>query len=130
MKYLLDTHVWLFAIDDPKLLSSKVRRILEDERNEFHLSIASVWEIAIKIAGNKLALGITEDLDVFVTRVNKSSGIKFLPISVKEACAVCELPWHHRDPFDRILVAQAEANGLTILSKDPNLKNYVPNVVW
>lgn len=129
-KYLLDTHTWLWALEDASQLSVKVRRILQDKQNEFYFSVASVWEIAIKMSTGKLKLNLTEDLDVFITRTNLGSGIRTLPIAVTEACAVQTLPLHHRDPFDRLVVAQAESHALTILSSDANLKAYGVKVVW
>ena len=94
------------------------------------MSVASVWEMAIKMAVNKLRLDITENFDAFVTRTNVGAGVKTLPIAVTEACAVCSLPFHHRDPFDRLLIAQAVANDLTILSKNRAFSKYEAKVKW
>ena len=69
-------------------------------------------------------------LDIFVTSLNASIGVKTLPISVADACSVLTLPWYHRDPFDRMLVAQARANNLVLVSKDTELKRYGVKVLW
>jgi PIN domain nuclease of toxin-antitoxin system len=129
-RYLLDTHTWLWAISSPKRLSPKVRRILQDTTNEFYLSVVSVWEIAIKMSRKKLELAITEDLDAFVTRTNVGAGVKSLQVSVSEACAVLGMPFHHSDPFDRLLLAQAASNGLIMLSRDKKLREYKVKIVW
>lgn len=129
-KYLLDTHTWLWAIEDSDELSRTARRILEDSNNEFYLSVASVWEIAIKTAKGTVELDIDEHLDVFITRTNLGAGIRTLPISVTEVCAVQTLPSHHLDPFDRLLIAQAVANDLVILSRDRAFSKYEAKVKW
>ena len=129
-RYLLDTHTWLWAIEDARELSPKVRRIILDPENECYLSVASMLEIAIKVSKGKLTFTFRDDLDVFVTRTNQNAGIRTLPISVSEACGVHKLPWHHRDPFDRLLIAQAVANDLVILSKDRVFSKYEAKVKW
>lgn len=129
-RVLLDTHTWLFAVSEPKRLSAKARKVLSDSSNEMYLSVASIWEMAIKMSVGKLKISHVGDLDVFVTSLNASIGVKALPISVADACSVLTLPWHHRDPFDRVLVAQARANNLVLLSKDTELKHYGVKVVW
>lgn len=129
-RYLLDTHTWLWAIKDSDELSRTARRILEDTSNEFYLSVASAWEMAIKTAKGTMALDPEEDLDVFITRTNLGAGIRTLPISVTEVCAVQTLPLHHHDPFDRLLIAQAVANDLTILSRDRAFSKYEAKVKW
>jgi len=127
---LLDTHTWLFAVSAPKRLSAKARKLLSEPSNEMYLSVASIWEMAIKMSVGKLEMGHVGDLDVFVTSLNASIGVKTLPISVADACAVHTLPWHHRDPIDRMLVAQASANNLVFVSKDTELKSYGVKVLW
>lgn len=128
--YLLDTHTWLFAISDKRKLSAKVRRILEDSTNTFYFSIASVWEIAIKMSRGKLRLETRGDLDTFITRINAGAGVQSLSVGVADACAVLRLPFYHSDPFDRLLVAQAAAKGLTILSMDRHIRAYDVKVIW
>ncbi|MDZ4745734.1 MAG: type II toxin-antitoxin system VapC family toxin [bacterium] len=127
---LLDTHTWLFAVSAPKRLSAKARKLLSEPSNEMYLSVASIWEMAIKMSVGKLEMGHVGDLDVFVTSLNASIGVKTLPISVADACSVLTLPWYHRDPFDRMLVAQARANNLVLVSKDTELKRYGVKVLW
>ena len=127
-KYLLDTHtaIWLFT--DSKKLSDKVKNILADR--EFHLavSIASAWEIAIKISkGGKIS-----DMNGVAVFINKlqENGIEMLGITAKEVKVVESLPFLHNDPFDRIIIATAKNNGLTLLSADENVQKYDVACVW
>jgi PIN domain nuclease of toxin-antitoxin system len=102
-----------------------MRKLLSDPQNELFLSVASVWEMAIKISLGKLAINGAEELDAFVTRVNVDAGITMLPITISDVSAVATLAWHHRDPFDRLLVVQAKNHGLEIVSADDQLKPYL-----
>jgi PIN domain nuclease of toxin-antitoxin system len=116
MNLLLDTHVFLCWLQDPSLLSIEARQAITDGRNAVYLSAAVVWEIAIKKNLGKLeAPDDSED----VISMNR---FIHLPINIHHALTVTTLPDHHRDPFDRILVAQARYEGLTLVSRDP----YVP----
>jgi len=117
--YLLDTHVLLWWLDDPALLSQGARSAIVEPDNRVIVSIASVWEIAIKTTLGKLE--VPEDLAEMI----EDSGFELLSITYSHAWAVKELPLeHHKDPFDRLLVAQAKVEGLTLITRDENLKQY------
>ncbi len=118
MRILLDTHIFLWAInDDPKL--SKKARTLILEATETYISSASIWEAAIKIKIGKLDIKI----DKLVGAI-KDSGFLELPIAIAHAAAISSLPQIHRDPFDRILVAQAMSEPLRLISADKILRQY------
>ncbi len=128
MKLLLDTHAFLWFLAGDKQLSSKARRRLEDPRNESFLSIASVWEMAIKVGIGKLRLG--DELDVLVDRGARDNRIALLPIARRHAIAVASLPAHHGDPFDRMLVAQASAEDMTLIARDAAFDDYAVRRIW
>lgn len=118
MNLLLDTHVLLWWLDDPRRLSSDAAAAIRDEGNEVFVSAAVVWEITIKKALNKLAA--PNDI-VDVISQNRFSR---LAITIEQALAVEKLPMHHRDPFDRILVAQAMVEGMTLVHRDQEIAKY------
>src|SRR4051812_20205121 len=110
MKLLLDTHTFLWLVEGSPNLSTAAQTALADPTNQLHLSVASVWELAIKTGNNKLTL--SDPLDVFVGKWTLAYQIALLPIDTPHALAVVGLPDHHRDPFDRILIAQALVEGM------------------
>lgn len=128
MKLLLDTHALLWMSLDDSQLSDKARELIADLENELWLSPASYWEIAIKISLGKYEL--SEPLDQFVNREVSNNDISILPISTQHAQAVTTLPFHHKDPFDRLLIAQALTEGMTILSKDNQFDDYGVPRMW
>ena len=111
---MLDTHALLWALAQPRRLPGRIAATLRDPGNAVHLSAASTWEIAIKAALGK----IKADVDA-ITRAAREAGFDELPISVAHTVRLPALPSHHRDPFDRLLVAQALEEGLTIVTHDP-----------
>jgi PIN domain nuclease of toxin-antitoxin system len=127
MRLLLDTHVFLWFMTGDKRLSGRVRRAIEDIESELFLSVASVWEMAIKASLGRLILPgpvaeyVAEKLD---------NGFRILPVEWTHASAVEKLPFHHRDPFDRLLIAQAIAENIPIVTADPIFHVYKANVVW
>jgi PIN domain nuclease of toxin-antitoxin system len=127
-KYLLDTHtaIWLFT--DSKKLSDRARNILADRKYHLAVSIASAWEIAIKISKGKK---ITEMNGVagFIDKLLEN-GIELLGITAEEIKLVESLPFIHNDPFDRVIVATAISNGLTLLTVDENVRKYDVPCVW
>jgi PIN domain nuclease of toxin-antitoxin system len=124
-RLLLDTNVALWLLlGDRKRVSERAVEALEDERNEVALSAASVWEIAIKRSLGKLTIG-----DGWAAALHRL-GFDPLPVTAFHAEAVERLPWHHRDPFDRLLVAQATLERLDLVSADPRLGAYGVEVVW
>lgn len=122
MKYLLDTHVFLWWITDDKRLSAAYRRICADPQSELWLSVASIWEMVIKSGLRRLPL--PEPTAPYVFGQMEKNRIVVLPIRPLHFSALEELPPLHRDPFDRMLLAQAVAEGMTVLSGDDVLRNY------
>jgi PIN domain nuclease of toxin-antitoxin system len=127
MKLLLDTHIFLWFIDDSPLLSAKGKALLEAD-NELLLSIGSLWEIAIKLCLGKLTVAMpTETL---MTRQLTSNDIDVLSISVPHLVTVSTLPLRHRDPFDRLIIAQAMVEQMPIVSADPAFDAYPVQRLW
>jgi PIN domain nuclease of toxin-antitoxin system len=128
MKLLLDTHalIW-FAENDPRL-SARARQALSDAANDSWCSVASIWEMAIKVSVGKLKLG--RQLDTNFRRCLDANGITILPVEFEHAAHVLGLPWYHRDPFDRLLVAQAVLEQLTLVSHDDQLDAYGIRRIW
>ncbi len=122
MKLLLDTHAFLwFVMDSPKI-SERASSLIESMENDVYLSVASVWEIAIKVSIGKLR--IDERLEDFIMPELESNQFSLLNIEVRHLAKVVELPFHHRDPFDRLLAAQSLTMNLPILSRDPTFDLY------
>lgn len=128
MKYLLDTSVWLWSLTASERISKKGRRLLASGRAELYLSAASSWEIAIKSALGKLPL--SEPPASFVPKGMAAQGIRPLSITHTHALAVSELPAHHRDPFDRILISQARTEEMIILTADRVFEQYDVKILW
>ncbi|MDB5322418.1 MAG: PilT protein domain protein [Phycisphaerales bacterium] len=122
MKVLLDTQIFLwFVMGDPRL-SKLARDTIDDVANEKYLSAASAWEIAIKMSLGKLSLA--EPFGILVPREISSNGFNYLPIELRHVALVVSLPLHHRDPFDRLLVAQSISEQMTLVSSDGMLDQY------
>jgi PIN domain nuclease of toxin-antitoxin system len=128
MKALLDTHVFLWWITDNSRLSSRVREIMGDGNNELFLSAASGWEIAIKAQLGRLK--IPDKPELFISEQMVINALQGLPIQISHAVHVYNLPAHHRDPFDRMLVSQAQLEGLPILTADSQIAQYSIKVIW
>ncbi|HEX4066343.1 MAG TPA: type II toxin-antitoxin system VapC family toxin [Acidobacteriaceae bacterium] len=121
MNYLLDTHVLLWTLADPDKVQGSMRRLIEDTRNRVWFSAASIWEIAIKHSLGR------DDFPVepaTVWKAARETGFEELAVTAEHSIGVDTLPWLHRDPFDRILVAQARAAGMKLLSLDPQVNAY------
>jgi PIN domain nuclease of toxin-antitoxin system len=123
VKILLDTHVFLWWLDNPRRLSEGARRAIRDERNAVFVSAAVVWEIVIKKSLGKLSS--PDNIDEVIAE-NRFAP---LAITVEHALAVEALPGHHRDPFDRILIAQARAEGMTLANRDLDIRKYPVNQI-
>lgn len=129
MRLLLDTQVFLWWATDDHRLSARARRVLGDSASEIYFSVASGWEIAIKARlGRLLTLG--EEVGSFVADQLAVNGFEVLPINLNHVLATCSLPDYHKDPFDRLLIAQAACEDLALLSADPKLARYKARVVW
>lgn len=129
MRYLLDTHILIWFSAKSKELSDSARKAIEDSENSsYFISIASLWEIAIKHNLGKIKLEIP--LSGYKKLIEENY-FEFLPISFEHILAVSSLPLHHRDPFDRILISQAMEENLTIISRDKNFRLYKDiNLLW
>lgn len=128
MRLLLDTHTLLwFALGDPQLTRT-ARGLIDDPLNDKCLSPASYWEIAIKISVGKYALGAP--YDVFMRNAIQGNGFQVLPIEVRHTSALISLPFHHKDPFDRLLIAQSLVEKIPIVSNDATLDAYGINRLW
>lgn len=125
MRVLLDTHALLWALGQPRKLPARVSRVLRDPDTDVFVSAASSWEIAIKSALGKLEADLED-----VLRECEAIGFAELPIRFRHTTRIAELPGHRRDPFDRMLVAQALEEGLTLISGDPALAAYGIPTLW
>ena len=128
MKLLLDTQCWLWMQASPERFSSQARDMLGDPDNVLLLSPVSAWEISSKYSLGRLTLPIAPA--EYVPSRMKSSGVDALPLQHSHALQVATLPWHHQDPFDRLLIAQAQVEGLPILSADRQLAAYDVQLHW
>ena len=128
MRILLDTHTFLWiALDDPRL-SALARTRLSDPSNEKLVSPATYWEIAIKVSIGKFALGVPyED---FLHRGIVLNGFGILHVEPRHTARVAVLPFHHKDPFDRLLIAQALAEGLTVVGNEALFDSYGVKRLW
>ncbi len=124
MRYLLDTHALIWAVADPDRLPGDVRNTIIDAANVILVSVASAWEVAIKRAIGKL-----EFTDV-TTELLDRYGFERLDIRLDHVAAVGDLPTHHHDPFDRMLVAQASVDDLTIITRDHHVHGYDVPTMW
>ena len=122
MRILLDTHVWLWAIGAPDRLPDRVREQLADPAAELYLSVAAVWEIGIKHAAGKLRYSGSPQTQVPIHI--QRSGVAILGITVEHALRAAALPMHHRDPFDRLMLAQADEQKLVFATADARLGAY------
>ena len=122
MTVLLDTQCWLWAAGFEERLSSGARNLIASGDHELYLSVASIWEMAIKYAVGKLQL--PDPPASFIPARLRAMDIHALPINQEHALHVATLPLHHRDPFDRLLIAQAQIEELTILTSDPRFAAY------
>ena len=127
MKILLDTQCWLWLNTAPKRISGRLREQLERPETERFLSAASAWEIAIKFALGKLPL--PEAPATYVPRRLRDTRTTVIAISDRHALHVAELPPHHRDPFDRLIIAQAQIERLQIVTADPQFDAYEIDVI-
>lgn len=128
MKLLLDTHAFIWSFDEPEKLSPKALALLADDDNELVLSVASVWEMQIKIQLGKLKF--TVPLKELVESQRQTNGVQVLPVELAHVLALDALPAHHKDPFDRLLVAQANIEGAFLVSRDPLFSDYPVRVLW
>ena len=127
MKILIDTHTFLWFINDSPELSNNAAELIESDI-ELVLSVASLWEIAIKVNLNKLTL--PEDYKTFIPQQLTLNSIEILPVSLQHLSLVAKLPLHHRDPFDRLIIAQAIAEEIPVISIDRQFDHYDVDRRW
>ena len=127
MDYLLDTHTFLWFINGSEELSGKAKSAIENTKNTKFISIASFWEIAIKSSLGKLKLDIPFQELKFLAINN---GFEILPLTFEHTNRLVSLDFHHKDPFDRLIIAQAIIDKLTIIGKDRNFALYSVKIIW
>lgn len=127
MRLLLDTHAFLWFVAGDRRLSRRARAAMEAPEAELYVSAASVWEMAIKVSRNRLTL--PAPVDAYMTD-KIAEGYRVVPITWTHAAAVEQLPLHHRDPFDRLLIAQARAERYPIVTRDRVFRKYGVDVIW
>ena len=127
MDLLLDTHAFIWFLNGDDYLPGSLKTLIADTSNKCYLSIASIWEIAIKSSLNKLEL--KGDFNQIAGFLNDND-IEVLPITFEHIQRLSQLNFHHRDPYDRIIIAQALTENLTVATKDEVFHRYVMNIVW
>jgi PIN domain nuclease of toxin-antitoxin system len=128
LKLLLDSHALVWAISEPEKLPSIVRDAIDDQTNQLFMSLATIWEL-----GNKVAMGRLPALGTSVPRMIQDFldiGVTTLQISQSDVVVASTLPPHHLDPFDRMLVAQAQANSLILVTIDRDIPKYDVQTMW
>ena len=128
MNYLLDTHTFLWFINDDVALSPTAKLTIEASENDVYLSIASIWEMAIKVSLGKLAIP-SPFMDFVMTQVDEN-GINLLDIKPIHLVGILNMPFYHRDPFDRLIISQAKYENLTIIGNDTLFSNYAIRLLW
>lgn len=128
MNILLDTHTFIWWDSQIDKLSATALQTCQDPQNTLLLSVASVWEMQIKHQLGKLTLDLP--LADIIDTQRKTNGIELLPVELPHVLALDQFPLHHRDPFDRLLLAQATVEGAMLLSCDPAFDAYSANVLW
>jgi PIN domain nuclease of toxin-antitoxin system len=127
-RLLLDTHTFLWWVNDDPKVSTAARHAIADANNECYLSLASCWEMSIKSSLGKLR--IAAPIDRFVSDQLTANSFTLLNIELRHAAKVEKLPFHHRDPFDRLLIAQAMTEKMTLITADAAFTGYGVKVLW
>ena len=128
MNYLLDTHTFIWFIEDDASLSPTAKALIEDGNNVIYLSLASIWEMAIKVNLGKLRFN--KPFDEFIKMQLQLNNIKLLEIELEHTLYLADLPLHHRDPFDRLIITQALLNNLPLLGVDTAFDSYSIVRIW
>ncbi|WP_327084605.1 type II toxin-antitoxin system VapC family toxin [Nostoc sp. PCC 7524] len=124
----MDTHTFIWYVTYDSKLSNPVTKLINDENNQIFLSIASIWEMGIKQSLGKLRFNLP--LEMFITQQLNNNDFNVLDIKISHISVISQLPLHHRDPFDRMLIAQAIAENLPILSADTIFDAYPIQRLW
>lgn len=128
MKLLLDTHAFLWFIEGNLNLSDMARNLIEDQRNQRLLSVASLWEMSIKISIGKLELGMA--FTELVKHEVYGNAIELLEIQPEHLDELAKLPFHHKDPFDRLMIAQGLVENIPVVTKDSAFGSYPLTTLW
>jgi PIN domain nuclease of toxin-antitoxin system len=128
VRLLLDTHAFLWFIEGSPNLSSVARGAIENRENQRFLSIASLWEIAIKVSVGKLELGMT--LTELVEREVYGNAIEIITIQSEHLDQLAKLPFHHKDPFDRLMISQSRVESLPVVTRDSAFALYPVQMLW
>jgi PIN domain nuclease of toxin-antitoxin system len=128
MKLLFDTHAFIWWDSEPSRLSRRVLALCEDRTNTLLLSVASVWEMQIKLQLRKIELAAP--LEELVQRQQEVNGVEVLPVTLNHVLALRDLPPHHRDPFDRLLIAQSNVEKAGLVTNDPMIAKYAVDLVF
>lgn len=128
MRLLIDTHILIWAMDDPTMLSSPATTALQDPANDLLLSAATVWELGIKVGQGKLTLSLP--YRQWMDRAIADLELAILPVTVEYADRQAGLPSHHKDPFDRLIIAQALVEGVPVVCADATFDAYGITRVW
>jgi PIN domain nuclease of toxin-antitoxin system len=128
MKLLLDTHVFIWWAGEPAKLSPKALELLENADNFLTLSVASIWEMQIKMQLGKLSLDMP--LKKLIESQQQSNDLQILAVKLHHVLALNNLPPYHNDPFDRLLIAQSSSENLTLISKDRKFSEYAVGIIW
>lgn len=128
MNLLLDSHVFLWLMNEPERVPSKVLAMCESAENTLHLSVASVWELQIKCSLGKLTM--EQSLKAILVEQQHSNSLEILPIKLNHLWRLADLPRVHNDPFDRLLIAQAIVEDMQLVSADRLFSSYPVNLYW
>ena len=128
MRYLLDTHAFLWFVLDDKRISTKAKSIIEDSKNEIYFSAASAWEMSIKTKLGRLKLG--GNLEAFIIEQLTANSFGPLTITITHALYTEKLPQIHKDPFDRIMISQSKLENLVLITGDKKIREYKVPIVW
>ena len=128
MKLLLDTHAFIWWANEPEKLSERASAACQDSSNTLILSVVSAWEMQIKMQMGKLK--ISRPIEELIKTQQQTNGLQVLPVELAHVLNLNNLPSHHKDPFDRLLIAQANIEGATLVSVDPAFASYSVQVLW
>jgi len=127
---LLDTHTFIWLVDGGTQLSPAAKAAVVDPQNTLVLSVASIWEMAIKTCLPKNPLVLSDPLETYLAKWVPAYQVRVLPVETHHALGVPHLPVHHRDPFDRIMIAQAITEGMSLVTADAKFTGYPVPVIW
>lgn len=128
MNLLLDSHTFVWTHEEPQKLSAKAAAEIRNPANDLFLSAASVWELQIKIQIGRFKFN--DAIENIIAEQQLTNGMQILPVNLAHALYLKNLPLHHKDPFDRILIAQAIVENMILISVDPKFSMYPANLLW